>query len=148
MLLEGFLHLQVADLVTASVEVEQTIEADALDRSNERASGCEGLQATASTDAYHRQGTMLGLLLTGVVINVSQGVELVDHDINVVTADTMRLSSDALAFIHTSDGVELAAADFVLDAVEVSCNGVYTSGVTNEDNLVCQKLGLQMKVET
>jgi hypothetical protein len=58
------------------------------------------------------------------------------------------LYGDALAFIHTSDGMELAARDFVLNGVEVGCDGVNTGRVAYEDNAVCQEFGLQMKVET
>ena len=54
----------------------------------------------------------------------------------------MTLTGDALAFVHTGDGVELARRYFMLDAVEVGSNGVYTSGVAYEDNLVSQEFGL------
>ena len=148
MLLEDFLHLEVADVVTSGIEVEQAVEADALNRSNERASGREGLQTATGADANHSQRTMLRLLLTGVVVDVSQRVEFVDHDIDVVAADTMRLSGDALAFVHTGNGMELTATDFVFDAVEVGSNGVYACRVTNEDDFVCQVFRLQMKVKT
>jgi hypothetical protein len=36
----------------------------------------------------------------------------------------------------------------VLDAVEVGSNSVDTGWIANEDNLVSQKFGLQVKVET
>ena len=42
-LLEGFLHRDVADDVTSGIVVEQAVEADALDRGNETASRREGL---------------------------------------------------------------------------------------------------------
>jgi hypothetical protein len=60
----------------------------------------------------------------------------------------MTLTGDALAFVHTGNGVELARRYFVLDTVEVGSNGVDTGGVAYEDNLVSQEFGLQMKVET
>jgi hypothetical protein len=44
--------------------------------------------------------------------------------------------------------VELARRYFVLDAVEVGSNGIYTGGIAYEDNLVSQEFGLQVKVET
>ena len=44
--------------------------------------------------------------------------------------------------------MEFTTGYLVLDAVEVSSNSVNTSGVANEDNLVSQEFGLQMKVET
>ena len=60
----------------------------------------------------------------------------------------MTLTGDALAFIHTGDGVELAAADLTLFRVEMRSNGIHTGWVANEDNLVGQLLWLQMQMET
>ena len=148
MFLESLFHLQVAHVVAAGIEVQQTIETDALDRGNERTGGSERLQTATGTDTNHGQGAVLGFLLTGVVVDICQCVELVDNDVDVVTADTVTLSGDALAFVHTGNGVELTGRNLVLYAVEVGSNGVHATRVTNEDNLVCQKLGLQMKVET
>ena len=91
---------------------------------------------------------MFGFLLAGVIVDVGQRVEFVDNDIDIITANAVRLASDSLAFICTSDGVELATANLMLDAVEVGCNGINTSGVANENHLVSQEFGLQMKVKT
>ena len=57
---------------------------------------------------------MLGFLLAGVIIDVGERVELVGYDINIVATDTVTLYSDAFAFIHTCDGVELATANLAL----------------------------------
>lgn len=90
---------------------------------------------------------MLVFFLSCVIVDVGEGVEFVDHDVDIVTANTMTLASDALAFIHTSDGVELTTADLALFRVEVGCNGIYSSRITHENNLVGQLLWLQMQVE-
>ena len=60
----------------------------------------------------------------------------------------MTLAGNALAFVHTCDGVELAAADLALLGVEVVGNGVDTGGIAHQHNLVSHLFGLQMKVET
>ena len=91
---------------------------------------------------------MLRKFLARLVVDVGKGVELVDDDIDVVAADAVTLTSDAFAFIHTSDGVELTAADLALLRVEMGSNGVNTRWIANEDNLVGQLFGLQMEVET
>ena len=91
---------------------------------------------------------MFGLFFTRAVVDVGQRVEFVDHDVDVVTTDTVTLAGDALAFVGTRNGMELATADFVFNGVEVGSNSIYTSWVADEDNTVCQKFGLQMKVET
>ena len=91
---------------------------------------------------------MLVFLLTGGVVNISQGVELVDHDVDIITADAMTLHRDALALICTCDGMELTAADLALLRVEVGGYGINTRGIAYEDHLVGQLLWLQMKMET
>ena len=145
---EGTLHGNVANHVTSGIVVQKTIETDAFDRSDETACGCEGLQTTASADAYHGQRAMLVALGASSVVDVCQCVELIDHDIDVITADAMALAGDALAFVGAGDGMELAAADFVFYGVEVGCYGVYASGVAHKNNLVSQEFGLQVKMET
>ena len=81
---------------------------------------------------------MLVFLLTSAIIDVGQRVKLIGYNIDIVATDTVTLTGDALAFIRTSNGVELTAADLALFRVEVGCNGVYTGWITNEDNLVGQ----------
>ena len=60
----------------------------------------------------------------------------------------MTLNRDALALIHTSDGVELTTADLTLFRVEMGGNGINAGWITHQDYLVGQLLWLQMKVET
>ena len=91
---------------------------------------------------------MLFFFFAGGIVNVGEGVKFVDYDVDVVASDSVTLAGDALAFVGTRNGMELATADFVFDGVEVGSNSIYTSWVADEDNTVCQKFGLQMKVET
>ena len=107
--LECFFHLEVTHIVTSCVVVQQSVKANAFNRSDEAASGGEGLQTAAGTDTYHCERAVLGLLFTGVVVDICQRVELVGYDVNVVTPDTVALGGDALALIGTCNGVELAA---------------------------------------
>jgi hypothetical protein len=90
---------------------------------------------------------MLFILLARLVVDVCQCIELVDYDIDVVAANTVTLAGYALAFVGTSNGVELATADLVLDRVEVGSDSVNTGRIANEDNAVCQEFGLQMQME-
>jgi hypothetical protein len=113
-LLESLFEFQVAHLVTIGIVVEQTIEADTLDAGHETASRCVGLQTATGTDTYHGEGAMLRLLLAGVIIDVSESIELVDYDVDIIASDTVTLHGDALSFICTSDGVELTAANLAL----------------------------------
>ncbi len=79
---------------------------------------------------------MIVFLLTGIVINICKCIEFVDDDVDVVTTNTMRLAGDALAFVGSRDGVELATADFVLDIVEMCSHGVDTGRIAHENNIV------------
>ena len=91
---------------------------------------------------------MLVLFFTSVVVDVGERIEFVHHNIDVVATDTMALAGDALAFVSTSNGVEFTAADFTFAGVKMVGNGVYSCGVANEDDFVCQLLGTQVEMET
>ena len=90
---------------------------------------------------------MLFAFLACGIVDVGQRVELVDDDVDVVASDAVTLAGDALAFVGTCNGMELAAADFVLNGVEVGSDCVNTGRVANEDNAVCQEFGLQVQME-
>jgi hypothetical protein len=91
---------------------------------------------------------MLVTFLTSLVVDVGEGIEFVDHDVDVVAADAVTLNGNALAFVRTRDGVELTAADLALFRVEVGCDGVYSGRIAYEDYTVGQLFWLQMEVET
>ena len=99
------------------------------------------------TDAHHCERAMLVFLHAGVVIDICQRVEFVDHNVDVVAANAVTLTGDALAFIGAGDGVELTTAHLVLDRVEVVGNGVYAGWVANENDLIGQMFGFQMKMK-
>ena len=90
---------------------------------------------------------MLILFLTRLVVDIGKGIKFVDHDVDIVAADTMALHSDAFAFVCASDGVELTAAHLALFRIKVCSNGVNTCRIAHEDNLVCQLFRLQMEME-
>jgi hypothetical protein len=91
---------------------------------------------------------MLVTFLTCLVVDVGEGIEFVDYDVDVVTADAVTLAGDTLAFVHAGDGVELTAADLAFFRIEVGSDGIYTSRVAHENHTVSQLFGLQMEVET
>ena len=107
--LELCLCFEVADLVAAGVEVDEAVEADALLRCYEGSGWAFWLQTAAGADAHEGEGGVLGFLGAGGEVDVLQGIEFVDHDIDVVAADSGALHGDSLAFIGAGDGVELSA---------------------------------------
>ena len=146
-LLEGLFELEVTDVVAPSIIIEQTIEADALHTGDKTASRGVWLQAATGADAHHGQRAVFVALLAGLIVDVSQCVEFVGNDVNVVAADAVALAGDALAFISAGDGVELTARDLALFCVEVGSDSVNTGRVANEDHFVGQLLGLQVQME-
>ena len=147
-LLESLFEFEVAHLVTTCIVVQQTIEANTLYAGYETASRRVGLQTATSSNAYHGKGAMLGLLLAGVIIDVGKGVEFVSYDIDIVATYTVALNGDTLTFIHTCDGVELAARNLALLRVEVCCNSVNTGRIAYQYHLVGQLFWLEMQMET
>ena len=80
-------------------------------------------------------------------VDVCQGIQLVHHDIDVVTSDTGGNHCDAFSLVSTGDGLELAAFHFTFLVFEMGGNQCYSSGVTYQDNLVCQPFGLYVKMK-
>ena len=148
MLCECLFHGNVANYVTASIIVQQAVEADALHTGDKTTRRREWLEAATCTDADHSECAVLVKFLTRLIVDVGQGVEFVDHDVDVVTSDAMRLASDSLALVCTRDGMELAAADLTLNRVEVSGYGIDAGGVANKHHLVGQLLRAKVQVKT
>ena len=147
MLFECLFKQEVTHLVAGGIVVEQTVEADTLDRGHEAARGCKGLQATAGADANAGQRAVLVFLLSRLIVDVGQCVEFGHDDVNIVAADAVALTGDALAFIGAGDGMELAAADLTLSGVEMVGNGIDAGRVAHQDYTVGQLLRLEVQVE-
>ena len=142
-----FLEGQVADTVAVGIVVEQAVEADALDGSNESAQRCLGLQAAAGADAHKGQAAKPVAVLSRGEINVGQSVQFVDHDVDVVATDAGGERREAFPVISACDAVELTAAHLALHVVEMGCHHCHATGVADKDDAVGQLLGAQMKVE-
>ena len=147
MLREGTFHGDVAYHIASGIVVQESVEADALDRGCEASGRREGLESATGTDAHHGECAMLVSFLACLIVDISQGVAFVDDDVDIVAPDTMALTGDALSLIRAGDGMELATGDFAFLGVEMGCYGIHTGRVAHEDNLVSQLFGFQMKVE-
>ena len=84
---------------------------------------------------------------TGRIIDIGQCVELVHDDVDVVASDAVTLAGDTFSFVHASYGVKLAALHFTVDGVEMSCYGIYSCWVADEDDAVGQLFGTEVQVE-
>ena len=61
--------------------------------------------------------------------NLLEGIQLIDHDVDVVASDTCALHGDTLAFVSACDGMALTARNLALFLVEVRCYEGYTTWV-------------------
>ena len=144
---ELLFETEVANAVAAGIEVEQAVEADALDTGHEGAFGCFGLEATTGAYAHDFKTAQRGFDGSAGEVDVGERVNLVEHDVNVVTANTGRHHGDALAGIGAGDGVKLATLHVALAAVKMSRHRCHTAGVAHKDDLGGQMLGQKMKMK-
>ena len=131
MLTESLLHRYITHHVTSCIVVQQAIKADALHGGHKTARWRERLQTATGTDAYHRECAMLVFLHTRGIVDISQRIKLVDHDINIITTYAVTLNGDALALIGTGNSMELTTAYLVLYRIEMSRNSIYSGWVAH-----------------
>ena len=146
---EGFLETEVSNLVAVMIESEHTVETDGFLRNEEGSQRDVLLHTAAGTDTYDVEHTFLGFLGAGVVIDVSERVNLIHDDVAVIGTDTGRDTGDTFALELTSDGMELTGLNVTLDRSFIKEGGyhVYTILVADEDDLVSQELRFEMQME-
>ena len=80
------------------------------------------------------------LLLTCLEVDISEGIELVEDNVDVVRTDAVAHHADPLTSIESRDRVELSARDIALDAVEATGYHIDTGRVTDEEDSVGELL--------
>lgn len=105
---EGVFEVKVGHLIAAGIVIEHTVETYGFLGDYGGAQFQFGLQGARCADAHHMERAVLGAYLACGEVYVGQGVELVDHDVDVVGADAVAQTHDRLALIGASDGVEFA----------------------------------------
>ena len=115
---ESFFEGAIADACRIRVEVDHTIEADGVLGCNVGADRSLVLQSARGADTYEGELTEGVLLLAGLEVDVRQGIQLIEDDVDIVRADAVADDGDALALVRACDGVELAARYIALDGVE------------------------------
>ena len=144
---EGSFEIEVAHFVTPGIEVEQAVEAHADGAGNEGACGYGGLEATTGADAHYLELAQFGSYETGGEVDIGQGIQFVEHNVDVVTADTRGDYRDALATETARDSAEFAARNVALDVREMGSYQGDSPGVAHEDDFVGQLLGPHMEVK-
>lgn len=89
------------------------------------------------------------LLLWGTrgEIDIDEGVELSEDDVDVVGTDARREDGYAFALVGAGGTDELTVGVFALDGVEEGLDHGDASGVSYEDDFVGELSGLYVKVE-
>ena len=144
---ERFFEFQVAHLMTAGIEVEESVEANTLCRGDKRANRGVGLQSATGAYTHDGETTEGVVFLTCGEVDIGEGIELVEHDIDIVTSYTCAHHGDTLVGITTGDGGELTVGYLALDGVEMGSYEAYSSWITHEDDLVGEMFGTEMKME-
>ena len=147
MLHKCLLQRQVADLVTTLIIREQAIEAERCAREDHLANLDILLDSTRSTEAHKVQTAEVLLYLTSLEVDICQGIELRNGDVDITDADTRRHHCHTLALVLTRNGEELAIGDFALLLVEILRNHSHTARVAHQDNRIGKMLRLKMQVE-
>ena len=147
MLHERLFEAQVADRVAALVVAQQAVEAARCARKDEFADLDVGLDGPRSAEADQRKLLFHGFLLPCRKIDVGQGVQLRDADVDVTDADAGREDRHAFAFIGTRHCFELAVRNFTLLRIEIFGNQGHAAGVAYQDHRIGQLAGLEVQME-
>lgn len=147
MLAECFFEIEVGHFIAAGIIVEHTVEAKRFFGYHGSAERQFGLQSARCADAHHGETAFFGPYLAGLEVDVGQGVEFVDYNVDIVGADTVAEAHYGFALVGASDGVEFAGRYFESPGVEERCHHVDARRIAYEDNAVGELRGEQMQVE-
>ena len=144
---EGSLEREVADALGIGVEVGYAIKSDGTLGGHVGADRRPGLQTAAGANAHHGQHAGSLTRQTGGEVDVGEGVELVDDDVDVVAADAVREDGEAFAGVVAGDAVELTVADVALDVAEVLPDHSHTVGIAHQHDAVGQLFRSQVQMK-
>ena len=84
MILERVFETEVTHLIAPGIEVEKSVEADALLWGDESARGCVWLQAAAGTYANYCQAAWSFMFLARRKIDICKRIEFVEYNVDIV----------------------------------------------------------------
>ena len=145
--LKRFFEIFFAHFARTGVIVQQPVETDGLFGNHVRTHWAMRLHSARCAHANHGQLLELGFYLTRGEIDVCQRVQFRYHNIDVVGSDTVRKGGEPLSFIHTRNGVKLAAADIALNAVEKRSGHRNPVGVAHHHNFVRKLFRFDVKMK-
>lgn len=91
-----------------------------------------GLKGPRCTETKKVQGSQFGFDLTVCEINVDEGVEFVEGDVDIVGADTGGQNAYSFAADIACMGIELAVMEAELNPVEVATDSFHPVGIAHQ----------------
>ena len=116
-------------------------------REDERTDGQIGLQGAAGAQPKQGELPELGTYGARGQVDVGQGVQLGQHDVDVVRADAGRDDREAFAPEGAGHGVKFAVGDFLFARVEAGGDGLDASRIADQQHRVGQLFGAQVEVK-
>lgn len=107
------------------------IQADRETAYDERIDRYVGLQSSRGTDANNVERAELLPGLPGCKVNIDQGVQLIEYNVNIVRPDTRADNGEALVANPTGMCNEFPLLDLDVDAVEMTRYARYSPRVTD-----------------
>jgi hypothetical protein len=90
---------------------------------------------------------MLGLVLTLLEIDVSEGIQLVHYDIEVVATDAVTEASDAFSLICACNGMKLTTLYVTFFRFKMRGNRIDSAWVSYKNDTVCKLFRPDVKME-
>ena len=129
-----------------AVEVEEVVDAQAVGGGDIVVYGYVVLQGAASADADNGEGGEGLPDGAGGKVDIRQGVELVEDDVDVIGADAGGDDGEPFFADAAGMGYEFAVVGAVFDGVEVSADPVHAVGVAHGDDGRGQFFGPEVEV--
>ncbi len=109
MVRECFLEIEVCHLIASGIVIEHAVESYRMLGNDGGAETQFRLQGTAGADANEGEHTLLFANLARLEIDIGEGIEFVDNDVDVVGSDTMTETHYGLALVSAAYSMELTA---------------------------------------
>jgi len=129
-----------------AIKIEKIVDAQAMGGGYEAIDGYIGLQGPGGAEADDIEGSEGGLDLAGIEVDIGEGIEFVDDDIDIIGADAGGEDGEAFLADEAGMGDELAVLGPDLDGIEVFADLLYAVGIADGDDGAGNLLGAKIEV--
>ena len=144
---EFVFEVEVGYQVASGIVIEYAVEAYRLFGYYRGAEREFGLESPRCAYAHQSKRTYFVAYLACIEVDVSQGVEFVDYNVDIVRSDTVAEAHYGLAVICAAYGVEFARRYFKVLGVEEVGHHIYACRVAYQYHTVGKLFGQQVEVE-